>query len=120
MKKIMLFLIGVTLLSGCKKDIPEPPTESNSNTTGYGSYGQYQVTFFNNNFSGSPIYVSINSTGGTITYAYSYDPGCGALGCANFTIPYGTYTYSWMSNSGNLVSGTLITGASQCITILIN
>lgn len=120
MKQAIAFFLSAILLTSCKKDIPEPPTEANSNTTGYASFGEYQVTFFNDNFSGSPIPVSINGSGATITYAYNFNPDCGAIGCANFTVPYGTYTYSYISNSGNTITGTLITGASQCITILIN
>lgn len=120
MKKIMLLLFCSVMLIGCEKDIPEPPTESDSNTSGYASHSEYYVTFFNDNFSGSPLYVSVNGLGGSITYAYSYDPPCGAVGCANFTLPFGTYTYGYTSNSGNYVTSTFVTGASQCITILVN
>lgn len=120
MKKIIALILFTFLFLGCKKDIPEPPTESDSNTSGYASYSEYHVTFFNNNFSGSPIYVNINGMSGGITYAYSYDPGCQAAGCANFTLPFGEYTYGFTSNSGNYVTGRFNTGASQCITILVN
>lgn len=120
MKKIMLLLFYITLLVGCKKDIPEPPTESDSNTSGYATFNEYKITFFNNNFSGSALSVSINGLIGNVTYAYSYNPGCEAIGCANFTLPPGTYAYSYQSNSGNIITSTIITGASQCITVLIN
>ena len=121
MKKIFALLFCITLITACKKDIPEPPTQSNSNTSTWVSYNEYNITFFNNNFSGGhALSVSINGYVGDITYAYSYDPGCGAAGCANFTLPPGKYNYYYQSNSGTTVSGTITTGASKCITILVD
>ena len=120
MKKLSILLLFITIITSCKKDIPEPPTEADSNTSAYASHSAYQITFFSNNFAGAPISVSIDGNTAGVTYAYNYDPGCNATGCANFTLPFGTYTYYYVSNSGNTVSGTILTGASQCITILVN
>ncbi|MBL7883224.1 MAG: hypothetical protein JNL69_04100 [Bacteroidia bacterium] len=121
MKKTLTLLISISLLMGCKKEMPEPPTEhSGGNTFGMPTFSEYYITFFNNNFAGSPLSVNINGYLGNITYAYNYNPGCGAVGCANFTLPPGNYSYGYQSNSGNYVVGTIKTGAVQCITILIN
>ncbi len=121
MKQIIVFFLLIIALISCKKDIPEPPTESDSNTSGYISYNEYAITFFNNNFSGGGVLsVSLDGNVQNVTYAYSYNPGCGATGCANFTMPPGTYSYYYQSNSGANLSGSVITGATQCITILID
>lgn len=103
---------------GCKKDMPEPPTEETSNSSGWGAtYNEYDITFFITRDPGyGPIYVQMGGYSGNITYYYSYNPGCNASGCANLTVPSGTYSYS--ASSGPFYrSGTIKTGASQCITI---
>lgn len=98
--------------------MPEPLTNTSVNAKFGNTYKEYYITFFTNSFySQGAIPVSLNGATQSITYAYNYNPGCGALGCASFTVPPGTYSYS-----GGLGSqtGTIVTGACQCITILIN
>jgi hypothetical protein len=119
MKRIIWLLSLVFIIGSCKKEMPEPPTEETSNTSGWGntSYNEYNVTFFTTYDSGNgPINVSFNGQNGTITYYFNYDPGCNAGGCANFTVSPGTYNYNAVAGSFSRF-GTVTTGASQCITI---
>ncbi len=118
MKKILLLFFCYVLLNGCKKDMPEPLTNTSVNSTFGNKYKEYYITFFTNSFS-SPGAIPVTFNGATvsITYAYNYNPGCSALGCPTFTVPPGTYSYSGGFGSQ---TGTIVTGASQCITILIN
>jgi hypothetical protein len=121
MKKIIAFLFWIILIVACKKEIPEPPTKYDANSSSWVTYAEYHVSFFNNNVSGtgSPIAVSLNGNAASITSAFNYDPGCGASGCANFVVPYGTYTYYYVSSTGASITQTLVTGSAQCITILL-
>lgn len=121
MKKIILLLVLFIPFISCKKEIPEPPTETTSNTHGWGNtnFNEYGVTFFTTIDRGyGPISVSFGGFTGTITYYYNYDPGCNAMGCANFTVPPGTYYFSAVDGPVYR-NGEIKTGASQCITIRI-
>jgi hypothetical protein len=120
--RILIFLLTLIVITGCKKEMPDPPTEVTSNTHGWGggNYSQYDVTFFTSNFNFSQtISVNFNSGLGIITQVTSYNPGCGSTGSANFSVPSGTYTYS-ASGNGKFWSGTIVTGATQCITRVLN
>lgn len=60
-----------------------------------------------------PISVTINGQSGTVSSYYSSGtPSCGASGCANFTLPVGTYSYtascsgySWGNSSITVTEG---------------
>jgi hypothetical protein len=119
MRSLFLLLSLSLIFSGCKKEMPEPPTEASSNTSGWGnnSYNDYYVTFFST-YNGPQIHVELNGQTGIITYYFNYNPGCHDPGCANFTVPPGTYTYRAGSGSSYRY-GTIVTGATQCITIMI-
>jgi hypothetical protein len=97
--------------------MPDPPTESTSNTAnwvGTAGYDVYHVSFYTtvNNGTGA-ISVSCNGQTASVSYYYNYNPGCGDPGCANFDLPPGTYAWSTSTNK----SGNITTGAVQCISI---
>ena len=76
------------------------------------------VTFWFN-ASGNTATVTIAGNTGQITTAYTTStPNCGAPGCANFTLPTGTYTYTATSSS-NSWSGTVMVTASGCTLQLL-
>ena len=72
------------------------------------------------NSTGTNATVSINGQTGFVTLYYSgYDPNCGANGCANFTLPVGTYSWSAYSTFSNW-SGTVTITNNGCQQVLLN
>ena len=60
------------------------------------------------------ISVTLNGSGGSISSYYSSGaPSCGASGCANFTVPAGTYTFT-ASCSGQTWDGNITVSAGGC------
>lgn len=63
--------------------------------------------------------VTIAGLTSSITSFYpSGSPDCGASGCANFTLPVGTYTYH-VENSASYWDGTLTITANGCVRIVL-
>jgi hypothetical protein len=66
------------------------------------------------NFSCGTITVNVNNSSGSMTKYYtSGSPDCGAVGCANFTLEAGTYSYS-ASCSSYTWSGSITVKAGGC------
>ena len=82
---------------------------------GGGGDGNGQITFWLQSDLGcGPISVTLHNQGsGTITDYYSSSPSCGASGCANFTVPPGTYSFS-ASCDGHTWDSTVTVSANQC------
>jgi len=89
MKNIALFsaLAAILLIASCRKD------DQNNN---YNNYPGYNLTFWTaTNCSPNPITVTVDSQTAVMTEFFANTiPACGAQGCANFSLPTGTYTYS--------------------------
>jgi hypothetical protein len=108
MKKITLYILGTVLIlsavSGCRKDVYGcmDPTAYNYNSAANISngtcvyYGNVTFWFASNMASAT---VTINGQTGTITQYYPGGaPSCNAAGCANFSLPVGTYYYTAQSS----------------------
>lgn len=82
---------------------------------GGGSGDGGEITFWIQNDLGcGNIYVTLEGQGsGTITSYYSSSPSCGASGCANFSVPAGTYTFS-ASCDGYTWNSTISVTDGQC------
>jgi hypothetical protein len=108
MKKIACYLFGAVLMisaiSGCKKDVygcidPSAYNYNPNANVGNGSCLYYgNVTFwFASNMANATV--TIDGQTATITgYYQNGAPSCNATGCANFTLPAGTYTYTAVSS----------------------
>jgi len=118
MKKTLLILIAFAAIitaDSCKKDDPKPeptvsrlgcmdPTSSNYDPLATVDDGSCQYTgnaTFWSKSSGTTTTVTI---GGYVAYITKYYPNkipdCGDDGCANFTLPIGTYNYHATSQWG--------------------
>jgi hypothetical protein len=117
--RILILLLPLLIITGCKKEMPEPPTEETSNSSGWGvMYNTYNVSFYTMSNGFGPIQIDLNGSTELITYFFNYNPGCRDPGCANFVVPSGTHSYKITRGSYYRV-GSFTTGVSQCITIKI-
>lgn len=74
---------------------PPPTSGNNPPASGGGNNNTGTATFWVNSDLGcGSITVNCNNQSGTITSYYSSAPNCGASGCANFTLPPGTYNFT--------------------------
>jgi len=76
-----------------------------------------EVTFWYNSY-GSTATVQINGKTDYITQWYYNQPDCGSSGCANFTLPAGTYNFTAYSTWNNW-SGSITVEAGKCKTMLL-
>ncbi len=121
--KLLTFILAIfamATITSCKKEgTSQPstaihgcmdPTSSTYNPAATVDDGSCKYTgqaMFWYNSNGSMATVYINGQTGYVTLYYTPSaPGCGASGCATFTLPVGTYTYtaysSWSSWSGSI------------------
>jgi hypothetical protein len=109
-----VFLVGIsscTKTKGCTD-----PTATNYNASaeqddGTCAYAGNVVFYYAT--SGTNATVVINGQTGTVTTAFSSTPSCGTSGCANFTLPIGTYNYTASSTFTNW-SGSVIVTKNGC------
>ena len=115
---------GERYCAGCKKDVPgctdfaaynfnSAATVDNGTCVYYGT-----LTFFVANPTYSNITVTINNHTDSITQCYqSGPPSCSAMGCANLTLPAGTYYYTGHSTQktwGITTPDSVVVVANQC------
>ena len=108
MKKTLLLLfvaiLMISAMSGCTKDIYgctdsyasnyNPSANISTNTCQY--YGNVTFYFASNMANAT---VTINGQSSTITQYYpNAAPNCNGVGCANFSLPAGTYAYTATSS----------------------
>lgn len=80
-----------------------------------GSSGSGQVVFWTNqDYMCGFITVTINGTSENISSYYYSAPDCNAQGCATFSLPAGSYSYSAVC-SGYSMSGNVYVPANSCI-----
>ena len=121
---ILAMSIGIILVSSCTKEIDSTnngsgSTGNNTGTTGSGSGSTVNgsvVFWFASDLVGGNIKVTINGSTNYISSFYSTSPSCGASGCANFTLPIGSYTYT-ASNDSDTWSGTVNSTSNGCSKI---
>lgn len=84
-------------------------------TGGGGGDGDGNITFWVQSDLGCGIIsVSLQGAGsGSITSYYGSSPDCGAAGCANFTVPAGSYSFS-ASCDGGTWEGNVTVSEDQC------
>ena len=76
------------------------------------------VTFWYNS-NGTSATVKVGGKTGYITSYYStYNPTCGSSGCANFTLPIGSYSYT-ASSTWSTWSGTVTVTKNGCMLMLL-
>ena len=129
MKKIvfssLLAISLMTLISSCHKDVSgcTDPAAANYNSAaninnGSCSYKGNITFWFNTVMANATVTIFDVShhvvDSGAITTNYPNGlPGCGANGCANFTLPIGIYTYTAKS-SAYMWSDTATVVANHC------
>jgi hypothetical protein len=124
---ITRFLLASALLltiASCERH----PGCTDVNATNYNVNAQvdngtclYDVTFYFDE-NGPNATVNINNQTGTVSKNYqSAAPTCGvnAAGCANFTLPVGSYAYSATSNFTTWSGGTVVVDGSGCQDVLL-
>jgi hypothetical protein len=127
MKNIAFYILGFLLIlasaSSCKKDVYGCTDFAAYNynkaaTIDNGScvYSGNVTFFFSSNMANATVI--IHGDTGIITGYYSgAPPQCGAVGCANFTLPAGTYTYTAQSSQktwGITTPDTAVVTENQC------
>jgi hypothetical protein len=83
-----------------------------------GGSGTIQVTFWVETPVDLPISVNVNGQTRSITNFYPSGVSCGYSGCANFSIPPGTYAWNASASSGTWSNTS--TWSSSCHTIKLN
>ena len=105
MKRIIFFgsVVGLFLLASCKKD--------DRNDGGYNT----NLTFWTAaNCSPNDITVTINNQNAVMTeYFPNVIPSCGTQGCANFSLPAGSYNYT-ATNGDTTWNGNVTVSKSVC------
>ena len=132
MKKIIHFLVIATLatgytglISGCQKEVMgcthNNAVNYNPHATmenGTCQYSGKAVFWYDSPRSDATVH--INGMLGYITQYYPVNfPSCGSSGCANFTLPAGTYSY-YAESSVSTWAGSMTINANECSLILLN
>ena len=82
-----------------------------------GGGGDGNVTFWAGSDLGcGTITVTFRGTNGYMTHYFSSSPGCDAYGCANFSAPAGTYSYTASCSEYNW-SGSVTVNSGGCSTM---
>ena len=127
--KFIIFSLVLLILtiSSCKKEDAKVfgcmvPSATNYNPSATDDNGtcRYEgnVTFWYNS-NGSNATVFIGGKVGYINLYYpTYNPSCGSVGCANFTLPIGTYSFS-ASSSWSDWNGTVTITKNGCTLMLL-
>lgn len=128
--KIIIFIISLVfsiIITSCKKEEPKvfgctDPTSVNYNPSATDDNGtcEYEgnVTFWYNS-NGSSATVTVGGETGYISQYYStYNPSCGSTGCANFTLPVGSYSY-FAASTWSTWNGTVTVTKNGCSLMLL-
>jgi len=113
--KSVLIIALLSSIVSCEKEEPKifgctDPASTNYNPSATDDNGtcEYEgdVTFWYNS-GGTQATVIVDGKTRYITQYYpTYNPDCGSMGCANFTLPVGTYSYyassTWSTWTGNV------------------
>ena len=83
-----------------------------------GGSGNIQVTFWVETPVDLPITVYVNGQSRSITNYYPSGVSCGYSGCANFSLPPGTYSWNATANTGSWSNTS--TWSSSCHTMKLN
>ena len=119
----LLVIIG----TGCRKEATiygcMDPSSTNYNPSATIDNGTCQYTgqavfWYNSNGSNATVYVG-GQTGYITNYYSTYNPNCGSNGCANFTLPVGSYSFS-ASSTWSTWSGNITITKNGCSKMLLN
>ena len=122
-----LFLAGIlTVVAGCTRvhgctDVAALNYNANAKVNNGSCEYNGQASFFFNQ-AGAAATVTIGTQSATISTPYPLNaPECGtnAVGCANFTLPEGSYAYTATSSSFSW-SGNVVVGPNICTEVLLN
>jgi len=121
---IVFLLIGLLSFTNCKKDNNSPSgSGSGGGSGGGGTPTPGDVTFWHNSsHTYSKTIVDISQYSANITLIYSSsNPICGSIGCANFTLNSGVYTYEAKNDGlwGKTWSGTAVVDAGGCTLVVL-
>jgi hypothetical protein len=98
------------------------PSSSNFNPNATVDNGTCQYTgsaVFWYNSNGTTATVNVGGLTGYITQYYSgYNPTCGSGGCANFTLPVGTYSF-YAQSTFSTWSGNITITKNGCTKMLL-
>ncbi len=109
-----VFLVGISSCDktkGCTDSTATNYNASAQQDDGTCTYDGNLVFYYAT--AGTNATVVINGQTGTVTSAFTSTPNCGQTGCANFTLPTGTYAYT-ASSSFNTWSGNITVTKNGC------
>ncbi|MFZ4796762.1 MAG: hypothetical protein ACOYMA_04665 [Bacteroidia bacterium] len=110
----MTLYFGVGLVSDAGKYKKGNWTNTCGDLSGSGSTSNGSIVFWVGSDLGcGTVKVNLNGSTGNISSYYSSSPSCGASGCANFTLPPGSYSYSASCGSYTW-SGTVNATSNGC------
>lgn len=127
---IFAFIVMTLSVDSCKKedssvnkvfgctDVTATNYNPSANTdNGTCTYAGDATFWYNSN--GTTATVTVGGYTRYITAYYStYNPSCGSSGCANFTLPTGTYSY-YASSTFSTWSGNITVSKNGCTRILL-
>jgi len=123
LSRFLLAALVLMLINSCERHPGcTDPNATNYNVNAQVDNGtcQYAVTFYFDE-NGPNAVVNINNQSANITANYQNgSPACGinATGCANFTLPVGSYPYT-ASSSLTSWNGTVVVNGSGCQDVLL-
>ncbi len=131
--KLIIFLLvifAMPTINSCKKESPKPasvagcmdPLSLNYNSAatidnGTCQYKGQAMFWYNSNGTMATVTIGSETEYITMYYSTSY-PACGASGCATFSLPPGTYTYSAHSTYSTW-NGNVTVTSNGCSTVLL-
>ena len=130
---LILFSFSLVFFDGCSKKEAAPvpvvyvygctdPLSSTYNPAANKDDGSCKYTgpatfWYNSNIPSATVVIN-NQVGYITKYYPDYNPTCGSDGCANFTIPIGTYSFHATSQSLTW-DGTITITTNHCSPMLL-
>lgn len=109
---------GTPVVKGCTDATATNYNASANQDDGTCMYNGSVTFYYNSSGSYATVYLGSSYSGQITQYYPSTPPSCGSSGCANFTVPVGTYNWTASSTWSNW-SGQVIVSKNGCQLVLL-